>query len=80
MDPDSFLAEARKRQEQFDVVLWTSNEAISHAGGIQLQKNSSKRDIEAIIRELREQVYDRTKLRLETRLRLVSTAESRCNE
>jgi len=80
MDLDSFLAEAMKRQEQFDVVLWTSNEAISHAGGMQLQKNSSKSDIEAIIRELREPAYDRTKLRLETRLRLVSTAESTCNE
>jgi signal transduction histidine kinase len=76
IDLDSFLAEARKRQERAKVVVLALDSADSQDGVLQVRKPVDKPEINAILRHLIETADDRVDYRLVERLKTVQKPDN----
>ena len=76
IDLDSFLAEARKRQEGAKVVVLALDAAESQDGVLQVRKPVEKPEINALLRQLIETADDRVDYRLVERLKTVQKPDN----
>ena len=76
IDLDSFLAEARKRQEGARVVVLALDAAESQDGVLQVRKPVEKPEINALLRQLIETADDRVDYRLVERLKTVQKPDN----